>query len=84
MGTKQNPGAFDCHAKALPDEPQFTLLARDPDFSRLVRKWARRREADVLCGLRPVDDLGMVTEARRTADAGRRWRVANDGLWRKA
>lgn len=84
MGTKRNPGSFDCHANALPDEPLFTLLARDPDFCRLVRKWAKRREADVRCGLRPAGDAAMVTEARITANAGRRWRIANDGLWRNA
>jgi hypothetical protein len=30
MGTKSNPGPFDCYAKAEPDEPMFVLLARDP------------------------------------------------------
>lgn len=29
MGTKNNPGAFDCYANAEPDEPMFVLLARD-------------------------------------------------------
>ena len=40
MGTKQNPGAYDCHAKAQPDEPMFTLLARDPLAPHLVDIWA--------------------------------------------
>lgn len=30
MGTKSNPTQFDCYANALPDEPMFILLARDP------------------------------------------------------
>ena len=30
MATKTKPGAFDCYSKAEPDEPVFTLLARDP------------------------------------------------------
>jgi len=40
MGTKQNPGAFDCYVKAKPDEPMFILLARDPIAPLLVRLWA--------------------------------------------
>ena len=40
MGTKVNPGRFDCYAKALPDEPMFTLLARDPNFYEFVKLWA--------------------------------------------
>lgn len=39
MGTKNNPGKFDCYDAALPDEPMFVLLARDP----VVREWVRRR-----------------------------------------
>lgn len=29
MGTKNNPGEFDCYANAAPDEPMFILLGRD-------------------------------------------------------
>jgi hypothetical protein len=43
MGTKQNPGPFDCYAAAAPDEPMFVLLARDPLAPALVREWARQR-----------------------------------------
>lgn len=39
MGTKNNPDKFDCYAKAEPDEPMFTLLARDPHGANLVRIW---------------------------------------------
>lgn len=39
MGTKTNPGEFDCHAKADPDEPLFTLIGRDPTASLLVGLW---------------------------------------------
>lgn len=84
MGTKLNPGDFDCYANALPDEPMFILLARDPDFRRLVDAWANRREADILCGLRPATDMAMVTEARSCAAAGQQWRRVNDGVWRAA
>lgn len=46
MGTKLNPGAFDCYHKALPDEPMFVLLARDPLAPEVVRTWARARMLD--------------------------------------
>jgi hypothetical protein len=42
MGTKNNPGAWDCYEKAGPDEPMFVLLARDPLACGLVRLWAQR------------------------------------------
>jgi hypothetical protein len=42
MGTKRNPGQYDCYAKAEPDEPMFVLLARDPTAPQLVRDWAVR------------------------------------------
>lgn len=40
MGTKNNPGAYDCHAKAEPDEPMYVLLGRDHLAPELVRAWA--------------------------------------------
>lgn len=40
MGTKNNPGLYDCHAKAAGDEPVFTLLARDPLAPKLIEIWA--------------------------------------------
>lgn len=43
MGTKIRPGKFDCYDLALPDEPVFVLLGRDPDAPDRVKEWARRR-----------------------------------------
>jgi hypothetical protein len=40
MGTKNNPGKFDCYTKAEPDEPMFVLLGRDPSAHLLVELWA--------------------------------------------
>jgi hypothetical protein len=40
MGTKNEPGKFDCYSKAEPDEPMFVLLGRDPVASTLVNLWA--------------------------------------------
>lgn len=40
MGTKANPGKFDCLSKLEPDEPYFVLMARDQLAPRLVDLWA--------------------------------------------
>lgn len=61
MGTKNNPGKFDCYANAAPDEPMFILLGRDVDAPGLVRLWATLRERR---GESPV----KVEEARDCAD----------------
>lgn len=83
MGTKENPGRFDCYANALRDEPMFVLLARDPMFETLVRAWVARRQADILCGERPTSDHLHVSEALDAAFAGARWRRENMGKWRE-
>lgn len=44
MGTKNNPGAFDCHADAGPDEPTFTLRAKDPVAAEVIRFWIAMRK----------------------------------------
>jgi len=46
MGTKNNPGKFDCYANAEPDEPMFVLLGRDKHAPTLVWLWASLRELD--------------------------------------
>ena len=43
MGTKNNPGDFDCYENAEPDEPMFVLLGRDPCGPSLVRMWIQMR-----------------------------------------
>lgn len=45
MGTKNNPGKFDCYSKADPDEPVFVLLGRDPIASFCVTLWAELNRA---------------------------------------
>jgi hypothetical protein len=88
VGTKNNPGEFDCYAKAEPDEPMFTLLARDPQFANLVRLWAalrRRNYADAAahfsnaCFAASIaqhkdSDLPKAQEANQCAVLGLRWR----------
>lgn len=60
MGTKNNPGAYDCYANAEPDEPMFVLLGRDRDAPLLVDMWARKSEAR-------GEDPAKVAEARKCA-----------------
>jgi len=47
LGTKNNPGKWDCHSNAEPDKPLFTLLARDPTAEFFVAAWAAVRAGDV-------------------------------------
>lgn len=82
MGTKNKPGEFDCYKSALPDEPMFVLLARDPHAPELVEDWALVRMRQVRVGVRPLEDLKMVEEAQQCAKAMREWRIENDGKWR--
>ena len=82
MGSKNEPGEFDCYANALPDEPMFVLLARDPDFERLVKEWAVNRQRQIFCGERPDDDHALVMEAMQCAIEGATWRKQNLGKWR--
>ena len=67
MGTKNNPGEFDCYNNAAPDEPMFILLARDVLAPGLVRQWAMIRWA------RDEDDP-KATEAFECAAAMDAWR----------
>jgi hypothetical protein len=83
MGSKNDPGQFDCYANALPDEPMFVLLARDPLGPEIVEQWAIRRVNLIADGLKPHSDWAMVDEARECAEMMRAWRMMNDGKWRK-
>jgi hypothetical protein len=72
MGTKRNPGQYDCYFKAELDEPIFTLRGKDPVAWFLVMLWVRIRE--VLAG----DDLteehrAKLKEAWKCAEAMRSW-----------
>lgn len=92
MGTKDNPGPFDCSAAAEPNEPLFTLLARDPAAPGLVELWAAHRAGDIRDMVRafaalvqtvravgPTDALAKADEASRTAQAMREW-LGRDAL----
>lgn len=53
--TAATPGEYDALEKARPDEPLFTLLARDPAAPATVRFWVDRRRAALM------DELGECT-----------------------
>ena len=75
MGTKNNPGKFDCYGNAEPDEPMFILLARDASAPIVVDHWAERRLRMIEDGTKPESDRAMVEEARQCAQAMRDWRA---------
>ena len=82
MGSKNEPGQYDCYANAMPDEPMFVLLARDPAAPELVEAWANGRLYDMAVGKRPQSDMAMVEEAQDCAKKMRAWRTASNGAWR--
>jgi hypothetical protein len=77
VGTKNQPGAFNCYANAEPDEPMFVLLARDETASYLVEQWAHHRSMKIDKGEKPESDRAMVREALACAKAMQAWHKAN-------
>lgn len=71
MGTKNNPGKFDCYANAEPDEPMFILLGRDKHAPALVTLWAAMRDAD-------GEDEAKVLEAVECAQSMAEWLRSKD------
>ena len=79
MGTKNNPGPFDCYAKADPDEPIFVLRAKDPLAPALVRLWAHvRRVYDQKNSPITPFDSDKYFEANQCADQMEDWRQKYD------
>jgi hypothetical protein len=76
MGTKNNPGTFDCYANAGPDEPMFILLGRDPHAHHAVRRWAADRIGMIYMGEKPESDMAMVREAQTCADEMEHYAIA--------
>lgn len=68
MGTKNNPGSFDCYAAAAPDEPMFVLLGRDPLAAMLVGWWAGLKSS-----LDPSADEEKIKEALLVAQQMDQW-----------
>lgn len=74
MGTKLNPGKFDCYANAAPDEPYFVLLARDPMAPAIIRRWCAHRAMD------PSTPPEQISEALECASAMEAWRAEHLAL----
>ena len=71
MATKNNPGEYDCYAKADPDEPMFTLLARDPSAPTIIEAWCQDR---LMRGLVYNEETeAQIKEARCCAFNMKRW-----------
>lgn len=68
MSTKANPGPNSCYERALPDEPIFTLLGRDPAASFTILFWCKLRE---LMG----KDAAQIDEAQACVAAMRDWAI---------
>lgn len=82
MGTKLQPGKYDCYKNALPDEPMFTLLGRDPQAPAVIRQWVYQRRTLITMGDKPPSDNEMLDEAMSCAADMERWRHENNGKWR--
>lgn len=81
------PGAFDCMKAALPDEPYFVLLARDPSAPAMLGTWVAQRRKDVFAKADDneavplpddlAEDLRKCTEAETCAFEMTIWRRRN-------
>lgn len=65
MGTKLNPGKFDAYDKALPDEPMFTLLARDPGAPGAIHEWMRLRDRVIPLPNEKINEASACMEAMK-------------------
>lgn len=96
MGTKNNPGAYDCYANAEPDEPMFVLLARDETAEFFVKAWVAIRCGDVFTAKTMMENASFLrewvggepkeitdqkmVEAEQCAEAMRAWLQSKKGL----
>lgn len=95
MGTKNTPSLFDCYAKALPDEPMFHLLARDPAAPELIRIWVAIKTGNLEQALHFAGSAVSLArgnfkdfndqhqEAYNVAAEMEDWRKLNYGKWRE-
>jgi hypothetical protein len=71
MGTKSDPGEYDCYAAAASDEPVFTLRANNKFTPTLIWLWASLSELD-------GEDPKKVAEARSCVTDSLRWAKEHD------
>jgi hypothetical protein len=82
MATKNNPGNYDCYQKADPDEPLFTLRAKDATAPMVVMFWVWLRLNDWIeehgeGTPMPVDYEAKINEALSCSRAMKEWRAEN-------
>jgi hypothetical protein len=78
VGSKNQPGEFDCYAAA---EPMFVLLGRDEDAPQRVEDWCRDRLAKLMASELTSEQLHRgvrkIAEALVCANRMRDWRARN-------
>ena len=81
MGTKANPGSYDCYGAADDDEPLFTLRARDPLAPVLVKLWVELRKmtrhGHTVLSPDRTREIEKQREALRCASDMEAWRKAH-------
>lgn len=75
MSTKNHPSIFNCYKAALPDEPMFVMLARDPAAPATLRYWVEQRR--LLGKVATEDDQERIAEAIGLAYRMENWRTVN-------
>ena len=77
MGTKNNPGEYDCYAKLADDEPYFLLRAKDIAAHETVRKWVEMRRQFRMFqspfGVPTPKQEAKLQEAMKVAEAMNQW-----------
>lgn len=64
MGTKNNPGHYDCYAKLAEDEPYFVLRGKDPFGWLLVNLWCSIRTMMMRANASPKEKENYQTKLR--------------------
>lgn len=72
MSTKSTPGSFRCYEAALPDEPMFVILGRDPAGPATLLFWAQERINQGKT--KQIDDNARIGAAVRESEEMREWR----------
>jgi hypothetical protein len=95
MGTKTEPGKFDCYKKLEPDEPYFLLRGKDPAAPYLTMMWAASRNGDwtglldLVTAMRlnqdvvarvSTDENPKLAEAMHCARTMKEWQLRRKGL----
>lgn len=62
MGSKNNPGKFDCYKSLKPDEPHFVIKGKDVIGAELTELWAYVRGGRLLDFERTVSKLRNITK----------------------